>query len=285
MKLLNILSRGLLVFAFCLKLSTVNAAPITFNTALPLSQGQALVRALISYEEQDGSFEQSLISQDRLSLSSVLAYGINAKWAAFAVLPVSHIEFSRSTQEFNESALGDVELFSRYEVWKKDNAGATRRIAPFFGVRLPTGETGVSSDATTDVFTGLVFTSARTKQNFDLQLRFDLNGNNQGLDVGNTFSVDASWQRRIAPSKIGSSTKGFWFAALETNAQYTQRSRLLGEAVSSSGGFISSIAPGIQYITRRWIAELAVRIPVFSNLNGEALESDFTVFTGIRANF
>ena len=273
------------VIVLSLALPIVHAAPITFNTALPLGKGQGLVRSLVSYNQQRGSIDEASVRRDSLSLNSVLAYGINARWAAFAVVPVSHIDFSSNTQRSSDSAIGDAIIFSRYEVWRMDGSGTTRRLAPFVGVRLPSGDTGLTSDGTTDAFAGLVYTSARTKQNFDLQLKFDLNGNHQGLDVGNSFSLDASWQRRIAPSTISVSTKGFWFAALETNVQYSQRSRLFGQADPNSGGLIASLAPGVQYVTRRWIAELAVRIPVISNLNGEALESDFTVFTGIRANF
>lgn len=285
MKFLLRSSLVLLLFAYCFKWTTIRAAPITFNTALPLSQGQGLARGLLSYDEQSSTDDQSTLRRESLSLTSVLAYGINAKWAAFAVVPVSDVELTSDAQTSSDSALGDVELFSRYEVWRKDASGATKRIAPFVGVRLPSGETGFTSDGTTDVFAGLVFTSAQTKRNFDLQLRIDFNGSRQGLDVGDSVSIDASWQRRIFPTSISTSTKGFWFAALEANAQYAQRSRLFGQANPNSGGLMTSVAPGIQYITRRWIAELAVRIPVFTNLNGEALESDFTVFTGIRANF
>lgn len=273
----------LLALTSSILVSNSHAAAITFNTALPISQHQRIARGLVSYEKS--SSKQSSLERDSLSLASVFAYGINSKLAVFGVLPTGSIRLRSTDQQSDQSAFGDAQLFGRYEVWRSDNSGATKRIAPFFGVRLATGENGVNSDGTTDTFGGVVFTSASTKQNFDVQLKFDLNGSNNGLDAGNAFSIDTSWQRRIAPINISAETRGFWFAALETNIQYTEKSSLLGEPNINSGGFIASIAPGMQYVTRRWITELAIRIPIVSNLNGESLEPDFTIFTGIRTNF
>jgi len=44
-------------------------------------------------------------------------------------------------------------------------------------------------------------------------------------------------------------------------------------------------APGLQYVTRRWIAEAIVQIPVFQDLNGTALKDSFTARAGFRVNF
>ena len=263
----------------------VCAAPITFNTALPLSQGQKLVRGLVSYQEQSRSSELSTVSRDQLTLNSVFAYGVSAKWAVFGVLPISNISVQSGSQNSDESDLGDAEIFSRYEVWRSDSSGVTKRIAPFLGLRVPSGETGLTSDGTTDIFGGLVITSSNINGSFDMQFKFDINGNNESINVGDAFSLDVSWQRRIAPSKLETSTRGIWFAALESYTQYSKESRVFGQANPDTGGFVSSIAPGIQYVTRRWIAELAVRIPIIENLNGNGIETDFTVFTGLRANF
>jgi len=44
-------------------------------------------------------------------------------------------------------------------------------------------------------------------------------------------------------------------------------------------------SPGAQYITKRWIVEGAVQIPVSQDLNGTALENDFIARASARFNF
>ena len=270
-----------------ISLSSINcsAAPITFNSALPVSQDEWLVRGLITIDERSSTINSSQVERTQLSLVSVLGYGINAKWSAFAVLPVRDVSLSLNGLSHSESAIADTEIFSRYEVLRIDKARSTFRVAPFAGIRLPTGEIDITSDGTTDIFAGLIITSANVKQNFDFQLRYDLNGKQEQFNAGNSFNIDFSWQKRVLPKQIKADTKGFWFSALEINLNYTENNRLAGNLDLNSGGFTASISPGIQYISRRWIAELAVRIPIIRNLNGATLEPDYTVFTGIRANF
>lgn len=275
----------LAIIGFALGSVNCFAVPITFNSALPVSQSEWIVRGLITIDQRSSSVNDSEVEREELSLVSVLGYGISSKWSVFGVLPIRDVSLSLGGQEQSDSAIGDTEFFSRYEALRVDKSGGTFRVAPFAGVRLPTGELGVTSDGTTDIFGGVILTSANIKQNFDFQFRYDLNGNDNQFSAGDSVNIDLSWQRRVLPKKITASTQGFWFAALETNLNYSGRNRLAGQFDSDSGGFMASVAPGVQYITRRWIAELAVRIPVIRNLNGAALEPDYTIFTGIRANF
>jgi len=271
-----------------LALSSVNchAVPITFNSALPVSQNEWIVRGLVTIDQSSSAD----VDRRQLSLISVLGYGISSKWSAFGVLPIRDVSLSINTQSTtgqrkNDSAIGDTELFGRYEALRIDNLGSTYRVATFAGIRLPTGELGLSSDGTTDIFGGVIYTSANVNRNFNVQLRYDLNGNDNQFSAGDSFNADLSWQRRIAPQKITARTLGFWFAALETNLNYSARNRFADQLDGDSGGFTASVSPGIQYITRRWTAEMAVRIPLIHDLNGAALEPDYTIFTGIRANF
>ena len=38
-------------------------------------------------------------------------------------------------------------------------------------------------------------------------------------------------------------------------------------------------------LTRRWIADLGVTIPIVNDLHGTALEPDYSILTSIRVNF
>ena len=43
--------------------------------------------------------------------------------------------------------------------------------------------------------------------------------------------------------------------------------------------------PVLQYVTKRWIVEAAVQVPIVQDLNGTALENDYVVRVSFRVNF
>jgi hypothetical protein len=55
--------------------------------------------------------------------------------------------------------------------------------------------------------------------------------------------------------------------------------------IEDSGGTTIFITPGVQYVTRKFIAEVAVQVPVVQNLKGNALENDFVIRAGFRIHF
>lgn len=284
------LMKACLLITGLLPLGTSLAAPITFNTALPVSEGQFIARSLLVFDKKSTSD----ITSEQLNLVSVLGYGVNSKLTVFGVLPNSWVKRDENGLTRRDHSIGDAEFFARYEVLRIDKPGATKRIAPFIGVRLPTGERGLTSDGTNDVFAGVTFTSASSKYNLEAQVRYDRNGHDttfntfdqsSRFDQGDSISTDISWQKRVLPNKIKSDTKAFWFAVLEANLSYSQHNKIDGNSVNDSGGFVASVSPGLQYSTRRWIGEIALRVPVIKNVNGSALEPDYTLFTGVRVKF
>jgi len=52
-----------------------------------------------------------------------------------------------------------------------------------------------------------------------------------------------------------------------------------------SGRTTLYVAPGVQYIAKRFIVETAVQIPVVQDLNGAALANDYIVTAGFRVSF
>ena len=51
------------------------------------------------------------------------------------------------------------------------------------------------------------------------------------------------------------------------------------------GGWQWFLSPGIQYVRQRFIADLAVRLPVATDLDEAALRTDYSVLASIRLNF
>ena len=78
---------------------------------------------------------------------------------------------------------------------------------------------------------------------------------------------------------------GFLYGVIETNLLYQDKNEAGGVDDPNSGGVTLFLSPGVQYVTRRWVLEAVVQWPAFQDLNGTALEDDFTVRAGFRFNF
>ncbi|MDQ7019657.1 MAG: transporter [Robiginitomaculum sp.] len=264
---------------------TAFAAPITFNTALPVSKGEFLARQqfiVTNLSDRLGGMKRDVTVRAGVS---VLGYGVTPKLAVFGVAPLVNIDREIGTMNRNDTGLGDATVFARYEIYRKDRPGKTIRIAPFAGLTLPTGRTGKTGDGSTDGFAGLIFTAASTNWNFDSQIKYTVNRRAKGFARGDTISADASLQYRLSPNAITVSTHGFLYGVMEANLTQLQRDRLGGLINPDSGGTQAFLSPGLQYATRRWIAETALKIPVVNDLHGAALAPNYSLITSLRFNF
>ena len=77
----------------------------------------------------------------------------------------------------------------------------------------------------------------------------------------------------------------FIYGVLESNLIWQDSNNVSGLEDPSSGGTTWFLAPGVQYVSRRFVVEAAVQIPVVQNLNGTALENDFVTTLSARVNF
>ena len=66
---------------------------------------------------------------------------------------------------------------------------------------------------------------------------------------------------------------------------HAAQDRIAGTDDVNSGGTTWFVTPGLQYVTRRWIVEAGVQIPLSRRRNGSALGSGRVVTTGLRLNF
>lgn len=261
------------------------AAPIATNTALPISRGEIIVREQFMIIHASDRLGDANRHVDRLDMRTVLGYGVTSKLAIFGVLPLVKIDRTLGDVSTSDSGLGDAALFARYEVIRWDKAGRTFRVAPFAGLGIPTGNAGKTGDGSLDVFGGLIATLASTQWVLDSQLRHDLNRESNGFERGDSTRLETSFQYRLSPGKVAQDTGAFVFGVLEISANYYARNRVGGITDPNSGGFLLYLTPGLQYVTRRWIADLGARIPIRSDLNGTALEPDYSILTSIRINF
>jgi len=274
---------------------TARSAPQSFNTALPVGQQQWLVRAQLLHFRGD---IPAAGDTEVLGGISVLGYGVSADLTAFAALPVLHKRLEpRDEPAREEAGIGDLRLFARYTVFKRNFPGATLRVAPFAGAELPTGRNRAGDrfgllpprlqpgSGSVDPFFGAIATYQSLSLALDVQLAYQANREADGFAFGDVFRADLSGQYRIWPRALGPGTPGFLYLALEANyADFDADSRN-GTRIASSGGEEFFLSPGLQYVTRRWVAEALVQIPVARDLGRFTVADDLRLRAGLRFTF
>ena len=279
----------------------VQAAPQTFNTALPVAEGEFVFREQFVLD-QSGD-DPSSADRDRTAwaLISVLGYGATADLALFGIVPYvdKSLEATQGgvRRERSASGLGDASLFGRYTVYKRDWPGRTLRVAPFVGLELPTGEDDERDgfgrlppsvqpgSGSWDPFGGLVLTYQTLDFQVDAQASYKANTEANGFEFGDVARLDGSLQYRLWPRELGAGVPGFLYGVLEANLIHQDKNQTGGKNDPNSGGLSLFVLPGLQYVTKRWIVEAGVQIPVVQDLNGTALEKDYIFRAGFRFNF
>ena len=291
--------------ALCLGLAagmgTAVAAPLTFNTALPVAEDEFVFRGQFVLD-QSGD-DPSGADRDRTAWSavSVLGYGVTGDFAVFGVVPYvdKRLELTTGGQRRARSArgLGDIRLFGRYTAYQDDAPGRTFRVAPFAGIKAPTGEDNETDSfgrlpasvqpgsGSWDPFGGIVATYQTLQFQIDAQASYQANTEANDFEFGDVARLDASLQYRLWPRTLGGGVPGFLYGVLETNLVHKDKNESGGVDDENSGGITLFIVPAVQYVTKRWIVETAVQLPVFQNLNGTALENEYIVRASFRLNF
>jgi len=181
--------------------------------------------------------------------------------------------------------------------YQDDAPGRTFRVAPFAGIEAPTGDDNETDSfgrlpasvqpgsGSWDPFGGIVATYQTLQFQFDAQASYQANTEANDFEFGDVARLDASLQYRLWPRTLGGGVPGFLYGVLETNLVHKDKNESGGVDDENSGGITLFIVPAVQYVTKRWIVETAVQLPVFQNLNGTALENEYIVRAGFRLNF
>lgn len=278
------------------------AAPQTFNTALPVAEGEFVFREQFFYRKATDDPSPADRELEVLGAISVFGYGVNRDLAIFGVLPYLDKELDVTTPSAQRvmrdtNGIGDARLFGRYTVYQDDAPGRTFRLAPFLGLELPTGDDDDSDSLGTlpaplqlgsgswDPFGGIVLTYQTLEYQIDAQVSYKANTKANGFEFGDEVRLDGSFQYRLSPRELGPGVPGFLYGVLEGNIIYQAKNEINGAKDPNSGGTSLFLSPGLQYVTKRWIVEGIVQVPVAQDLNGTALEDDFIVRAGFRVNF
>lgn len=278
------------------------AAPQTFNTALPVGKGNFVFREqVLALETSDDPSPTDRDLSVRGSVS-VLGYGVTSDLALFGILPWLDKELDLTTpggQRISRGTdgFGDAQIFARYTIFQKDMRGSSFRIAPFAGLELPTGEDDErdnlgrlpqplqSGSGSWDPLGGVIVTWQTLDYQIDAQLAYKINTEANGFEFGDEFRFDTSLQYRLLPRELGSGVPGFLYGVIEANLLHQVKNEISGVNDPNSGGTRLYLSPGLQYVTRKWIVEAIVQLPVAQDLGGTALEDDYALRAGFRVNF
>jgi len=278
------------------------AAPQTFNTALPVATGELIFREqfLATGAGNDSSALDREV--DVLGAVSVLGYGATPRLAVFGALPYLDKELDVTLPAGERVTRGttgfaDARLFGRYTLFQQDRRGRNFRIAPFAGLELPTGDDDDADNLGTlppplqlgsgswDPFFGIVATYQTLAYQVDAQAAYQANTEANNFELGDQLRLDASLQYRVWPRELGAGVPGFLYAAVEGNFVHQDKNEAAGVDDPDSGGDTLFVSPGLQFVTKRWVLEAIVQVPVARDRNGGALEDEVTVRAGFRVNF
>lgn len=289
---------GLLILAAS---GGIDAAPITFNTALPVAKHAFISREQFFSRQFDAEKGIPGRDLDVKGLVSVLGYGITPRLAIFAAVPYldKTLNLNLNGQRLSRTShgIGDLKLFARYTFLQHDARSKTFRIAGFAGFKAPTGDDSQrdalgslpiplqSGTGAWDGFGGVVLTYQVLDYQIDAQASFRQNGNANGFAMGDEARADVSFQYRMQPREMRSDTRHFLYGVLEANLVNQERNRILGTKDPDSGGTTLYLTPGIQFVTAKYILEAALQLPVLQKLHGNALETDYIFSAGFRINF
>lgn len=274
------------------------AAQVTTNTALPVARGQAVMRVQAVWRQASGAVAPAERDVRVLAFPLVGAYGVSARLAAFAVLPLLdkrlEVRHPGERRTRRTTGPGDARLFARYTAWQYNRRGLTVRLAPFAGLELPTGA-HTAADAlgrlpaalqrgsgSWDPFAGVVLTRQSLGWQLDVSAAYQANTTVGGVSFGDEARLDVSAKVRVLPRRLGGGLPHFLYAGLESNLAHRGRDTREATPVADTGGSTWFLAPSLQYVTWRWMLEAAVQLPVVADLNGAAPEPDFVVILGLR---
>lgn len=289
--------RRLLGAAIATLLSTgpASAAPISFNTALPVHEGGLLFRAQGAWTRMHDDPSPAGREMDVVAAPAVLVYGATAKLALMGAFPYLDKELDLPQQATRKaSGLGDIATLGRYEIFERSRRGYTARGAVFAGVEWPTGADQDSDGLGTlpkpvqlgsgsfDPVFGTVWTAQWLSVQVDADLSYQRNTEANGFKFGDTLAQNASLQYRLWPRTLGAGVPSYLYGVLEINNLYQAKNEAAGIKDQDSGGYQLFLTPGLQWVAKRAVLELAAQLPVVQELNGNALKTDWRLIGGFR---
>ncbi len=279
---------------------TLSAAPISFNTALPVHEGGLLFRGQAVWMRMHDDPSPMGREMDVVAAPTVLVYGATSKLALMGIFPIMDKRLNVRSMGVTRKAsgLGDIMAIARQEIFERNWTGQTARGALFAGVKWPTGRSKESDalgllpkpvqlgSGSYDPIVGTVWTMQWLSGEVDTDFSYQRNTWANDFKFGDIITQDVSFQYRLWPRTLeAEGVPGYLYGVLEANNIYQAENETAGVKDGNSGGYQLFLTPGVQWVTKRAVLEVAARLPAIQELNGQALKTDYHLIGSIRLWF
>ncbi len=284
---------GLLVLLLVMALAVPARAQITFPSASPISAGNVVIRTQPTATEGSGG-TQSLFDEN------VILYGATPDLTFIlenkSIVSNSADLFARGRMaDLNATGFGDTVLDTRYVIYEQDGVGSTFRIAPYFGIDMPTGMQNTNGlvprqlqPASGDWGTREALTSSWNTLYWNAQglIGYQNYASSGGYQTGGGLLADAAFHYLIWPRDLDSDVEAETFASLEANYTLFTPDRFQGQNVGGTGGQLLTVDPGLIYSRPTWGFALTALLPVLQQTRGiGGARYDYGVEALFRYNF
>lgn len=271
------------------------AAPVSFNSAMPVAEGDFIMRLTTTTLRASGDPSPRNRDLTVHSTSIVGAYGWNPDAAMILVIPYLDKQQSQSSWSSprGDVGFGDVRGLLRYTVFRDNYPRGQTALAPFVGIKAATGEHRKDGlprplqlgSGSWDPLVGITFQNTSLSRSHFAALSYQNTTRADGFEFGDRLRMDYAFQQVVWKHRPDDAPSAYLYGLLEANYRWEDKHENRGVQLDNSGGSTLYLTPGLQYVTRRWVMETSLQWPVLQDLNGNALEDEFTLTVGFRWNY
>jgi len=244
---------------------------------VPQAYGQAPINSDVALQPSTGGFifreKARLLTSDdinTLMARSTLVYGYSDGLTFLFSAPYVYTEMDTASGSDREEGFADFSLLTKPRLYRDDFGPTdTMRFDLIAGMDVPSGDDPLASDSVSPVLGG-VFTYVEGRRAFDADLLWKFNTEGDGVDA---MRYDLAYLHRLMPDDFSDPPYRAIYSVLELNGRY-----------ETNGDHELFISPGIQWVTKRWIVEMSVSLPIVQELD-HRLEYDVALTWSIRWQF
>ncbi|REJ79699.1 MAG: hypothetical protein DWQ36_16580 [Acidobacteria bacterium] len=208
-------------------------------------------------------------------------------------------EVSHQGRGWSRSGVGDVELSTKYRFFRQVGPWFDRHAAIEVGAKLPTGESRIEDGSlpatlahrlapgtgSTDYFAELIYQQGQGRFVWGGGLQYRRNGTGEeGYRFGDVARLSFDLEYIAFPREYKTPGKEV-FLLLEGALVHRSDDEFVGAAIST-GGTELLLAPGVQHIaSEQMLLSLSLQFPVWSDLELQSIESDWSLLVELRFAF
>ena len=251
--------------------ATILAGPINTDVALTPPKGGSIFRLQYIYSESDGSGDVQHVNAS--IIKGTYVFGLKENLALFLTVPHVHREVDvvkpqLGRFERSDRGVADLTFLAKYRFWQDDRRpGETLRWAAIGGLNIRSGDSDFTSDSY-DPIVGTVFTWQRDRGWFDADLIYQFNTGG-GESRHDALRYDLAYSYRLTPARFEPGNAWELDAVAELNGRYI-----------TDGSHEVFLSPGLQFITKQWILETSLQLPIIQDIDGP--ETDYRFVVGFR---